>query len=375
MNGDARFGAWLKRQRHALDLSREDLAHQISCSVSLVEKIETGERRPSRQIAVLLAGRFGVPADQQPEFINFARSVPDSLAALPTDQAPGAALQHPCPHLPMPTTALIGRTRELAELAALVARSDCRLITLVGPGGIGKTQLALQAARQAQHVGHGACFVALALVAAPELLVTAIARALGFTFHDQAEPTTQRSTTCASSGCCWYLIIWNTSWPAQPGAIAAIAAVRHDQRPMIIVGHDIAPVGVVERRYDHFTCNETLPSNAANGDHRKCRGDPRDRPRCNALQALISAGAILVIAPTPRSSMPFHCHATNYGHTKSGPHHSGTARKSGSEAYISSAITLANASREGRSLVSGSSASGVSVICIRSGSVARLSLI
>lgn len=191
MNGDARFGAWLKRQRHALDLSREDLAHQISCSVSLVEKIETGERRPSRQIAVLLADRLGIPADQQPEFISFARSVPDSVAALPTDQAFGAALQHPCPQLPMPTTALIGRTRELAELAALLARSDCRLITLVGPGGIGKTQLALQAARQAQRFEHGACFVALAPVAAPELLVTAIARALGFTFHDQAEPTTQ----------------------------------------------------------------------------------------------------------------------------------------------------------------------------------------
>ena len=78
MNDHARFGAWLKRHRRALDLSREDLAHQISCSISLLEKIETGERRPSRQIAGLLANRFGVPADQQLEFISFARSIPDT---------------------------------------------------------------------------------------------------------------------------------------------------------------------------------------------------------------------------------------------------------------------------------------------------------
>jgi transcriptional regulator with XRE-family HTH domain len=78
MGGDARFGAWLKRHRRALDLSRQDLARQISCSISLVEKIETGERRPSRQIAALLADRFGIPADHQLEFINFARSIPDT---------------------------------------------------------------------------------------------------------------------------------------------------------------------------------------------------------------------------------------------------------------------------------------------------------
>ena len=92
MNGDARFGAWIKQHRRALDLSREDLARQISCSLSLVEKIETGERRPSRQIAGLFATRFGVPADQQLAFISFARSIPDTLRAFSPDQAPGAAL-------------------------------------------------------------------------------------------------------------------------------------------------------------------------------------------------------------------------------------------------------------------------------------------
>ena len=78
MNGDARFGAWIKQHRRALDLSRLDLACQISCSISLIEKIETGERRPSRQIAGLLAKRFGVPADQQLAFISFARSILDT---------------------------------------------------------------------------------------------------------------------------------------------------------------------------------------------------------------------------------------------------------------------------------------------------------
>ncbi len=85
---------------------------------------------------------------------------------------------------PSPTP-FVGRETELAELADLLASPDCRLVTLVGSGGIGKTRLALQAA--ADHRGtfaHGIVFVPLTSVRSSELLVSAIADALGFSFRE-----------------------------------------------------------------------------------------------------------------------------------------------------------------------------------------------
>ena len=55
MTGWPPFGAWLKARRKALDLRQEDLAFRVGCSFKTIEKIESGERRPSRQVAELLA--------------------------------------------------------------------------------------------------------------------------------------------------------------------------------------------------------------------------------------------------------------------------------------------------------------------------------
>jgi DNA-binding SARP family transcriptional activator/predicted ATPase/Tfp pilus assembly protein PilF len=83
-------------------------------------------------------------------------------------------------NLPPSPTPFVGREMELAELAELLANPDCRLVTLVGPGGIGKTRLALQAA--AAQVGaftHGITFVPLAPTGTVDHLTTAIIAALG----------------------------------------------------------------------------------------------------------------------------------------------------------------------------------------------------
>jgi hypothetical protein len=95
-------------------------------------------------------------------------------------------------NLPTPPTPLIGRESELAQIAKLLTDPACRLLTLVGPGGIGKTRLALQAAgAERGRYLHGVYFVPLSSLISTEFLVAAIAAALNFSFHGPAEPKTQ----------------------------------------------------------------------------------------------------------------------------------------------------------------------------------------
>jgi DNA-binding SARP family transcriptional activator/predicted ATPase len=94
--------------------------------------------------------------------------------------------------LPPSPTPFVGREEELADLADLLADPDCRLVTLVGPAGIGKTRLALQAA--ADQVGlyeHGIALVPLAALDSSALLVEAIADALRFRLHSPGDPEEQ----------------------------------------------------------------------------------------------------------------------------------------------------------------------------------------
>src|SRR3954447_7490469 len=73
MFGEAPFGWWLKEYRKQHDLTRAELARRIGCSPETIHKIEIAERRPSRQIAVLLAGYLGIPPAAHEAFIMFAR--------------------------------------------------------------------------------------------------------------------------------------------------------------------------------------------------------------------------------------------------------------------------------------------------------------
>lgn len=82
--------------------------------------------------------------------------------------------------LPGLMNATIGRAREVAEMGDVLRRADVRLLTLSGPGGVGKTRLALEVAReQLALYEHGVCFVSLAPLTEPEQVLPAIAHALG----------------------------------------------------------------------------------------------------------------------------------------------------------------------------------------------------
>jgi predicted ATPase len=84
------------------------------------------------------------------------------------------------PVLPARTSSFVGRDHELNELKLLLERADVRLVTLTGPGGIGKTELAVETARRlAPSVGDGAAYVALDRLRDPELVPVAIADAIG----------------------------------------------------------------------------------------------------------------------------------------------------------------------------------------------------
>lgn len=115
----------------------------------------------------------------------------EQLRAAASEQIPELRPHGHCPLPPSPTP-FVGREAELAELAELVANPDCRLVTLVGPGGIGKTRLALQAAAdQMGGFAHGVAFVSVAPVSSLDLLVSAVADALNFSFRKKEDPEEQ----------------------------------------------------------------------------------------------------------------------------------------------------------------------------------------
>ena len=101
-------------------------------------------------------------------------------------------LSMPPPHtLPLEPTPFVGRHQELAEVEQLLARPERRLLTILGPGGVGKTRLMMQAARRIaeQRPGqflNGIYFVPLARLQSADFLITAVAETLGLIFHGAA---------------------------------------------------------------------------------------------------------------------------------------------------------------------------------------------
>jgi predicted ATPase/DNA-binding SARP family transcriptional activator/DNA-binding NarL/FixJ family response regulator len=95
-------------------------------------------------------------------------------------------------HVPVQPTPFIGRETELAQLESYLDDSTCRLLTLIGPGGVGKTRLAYQvAARKAGNFASGVCIVPLSGIASSQDMLSTLARSLAFDFYGNTDQKAQ----------------------------------------------------------------------------------------------------------------------------------------------------------------------------------------
>ena len=134
------FGYWVRRRRKALDLTQAALAQHVGCALVTLKKIEWDERRPSPQMAERLADYLVIPATERDQFLRMARGEFVTATLSPAAGVETRFFKH---NLPSQATPFIGREKELAKITRRLKDSTCRLLTLVGPGGIGKTRLAL----------------------------------------------------------------------------------------------------------------------------------------------------------------------------------------------------------------------------------------
>ena len=191
------FGEWLREQRSERKLTREQFARRVGCSVAMLRKIEDGERRPSAQIDELIANALDIPSAERDTFIRVARGElgMERLAHISNViHHPNISPAHANPHnnLPILPTPLIGRQAEVEQLNQLLFDPQCRLLTLVGPGGIGKTRLAVEAAAQVQDgFADGVYFVPLASVSSIDAVIPTIANAIYFVFYGLGDPKVQ----------------------------------------------------------------------------------------------------------------------------------------------------------------------------------------
>ena len=196
------FATLLKRYRGSRRLTQESLAEQAGLSREAISALERGERQYPRADTVdLLVRALGLTDVEHAELLKAARPPlrpraddvsPETRSITPASGSGSGFNLSPrarAPHLPLAPTPLLGRTSELAGACAMLSSGGVRLLTLTGPGGVGKTRLALEVgATCRERFADSAAFVPLASLAAPTLLADTLARVVGALEQGERDP-------------------------------------------------------------------------------------------------------------------------------------------------------------------------------------------
>lgn len=176
------FGATLWRHRRVAGLTQSALAERARLSKRGIQDLERGVRQvPHRHTVTLLADALQLTGLARTAFEVTAHR-PGRLSDEPA--SPSAAFpqepDHPPHNLPLQMTPFIGRDEEMARVCERLRRPDVRLLTLTGPGGVGKTRLALQVAREVlDQYSDGVVATFLSTLRDPRLVLPAIGQAVG----------------------------------------------------------------------------------------------------------------------------------------------------------------------------------------------------
>ena len=165
------FGELLRRHRAAVGVTQEDLAGRTGLTPQAIGLLERGKRRhPHAYTVQKLAEALELEGRDLSAFEAAARRTTTPRTRDHTSTY----------RIPTPPTSLVGRQHEVATIATLLRRDDVRLLTLIGPGGVGKTRLAIEVARRSREAfADGVVFVPLAPLRDPELVPSVLAETLG----------------------------------------------------------------------------------------------------------------------------------------------------------------------------------------------------